>query len=145
MHGKMPGSGLTEIISLICTSAIWGQYPVFSHPEFPQGSLWGVAAVWWLLDGRYSFPCWVPSGLTGSLSGGGCNSWRLWHSLFTDMAGNILFITYHLSDTDWGSRNIEINEDWGLSFVLLYLPLLVHCLLSKSFHIYSSVLSDHCH
>ena len=24
----------TEIISLICTSATWGQYPVFSHPEF---------------------------------------------------------------------------------------------------------------
>ena len=26
---------------------------------------WRVAAVWWLLDGRYSlFPSWVPSGLT---------------------------------------------------------------------------------
>ena len=24
----------TEIISLICTSATWGQYPVFSHSEF---------------------------------------------------------------------------------------------------------------
>ena len=45
-----------------------GQYPVFSHPEFPLGSPWGVAAVWWLLDGRYSlFPSWVPSGLTSSL------------------------------------------------------------------------------
>ena len=28
----------------------------------------GVAAVWWLLDGRYSFPSWVPSGLTSSPS-----------------------------------------------------------------------------
>ena len=35
----MQESGLTEIIPLICTSAIWGQYPVFSHPGFPQGSL----------------------------------------------------------------------------------------------------------
>ena len=33
----MARSGLSEIISLICTIAIWGQYPVFSHPEFPQG------------------------------------------------------------------------------------------------------------
>ena len=31
-----------------------GQYPVLSHPEFPQGSL-GVTVVWWLLDVRYSF------------------------------------------------------------------------------------------
>ena len=27
-----------EIIPLICISAVWGQYPVFSHPEFPLGS-----------------------------------------------------------------------------------------------------------
>ena len=39
----------------------------FSQPEFPQGSLLGVAAVWWLLAGRYSlFPSWVPLGLTSS-------------------------------------------------------------------------------
>ena len=24
----------TDIISLVCTSATWGQHPVFSHPEF---------------------------------------------------------------------------------------------------------------
>ena len=48
-------------------SAIWGQYPVFSYPEFPQGSSLGVAAVWRLLDGRYSlFLPWVPSELTSS-------------------------------------------------------------------------------
>ena len=35
VYGKIQESGLTEIIPLICTSAIWGQYPVFSHPEFP--------------------------------------------------------------------------------------------------------------
>ena len=45
MYGKMEDSGLTEIIPLICTSAIWGLYPVFSHPEFPQGLLSKVAAV----------------------------------------------------------------------------------------------------
>ena len=34
----MQESGLTEIIPLMCTSAIWGLHPVFSYPEFPQGS-----------------------------------------------------------------------------------------------------------
>ena len=46
MYGKMQEPGLTEIIPLICASALWGQYPVFSHPEFPQGSpLKGVDTV----------------------------------------------------------------------------------------------------
>ena len=31
MAGKMQESGLTETIPLICTSAIWGQYPEFSQ------------------------------------------------------------------------------------------------------------------
>ena len=34
MYGKMQESGLTEIIPLICTSAIWGQYPVFHILSF---------------------------------------------------------------------------------------------------------------
>ena len=38
----------------VCLSWL-GQYPVFSYPGFPQGSPWGVAAVWWWLDGRFSF------------------------------------------------------------------------------------------
>ena len=45
----------SEIIPLICTSAIWDQCPVFQNVEFPQGSPWTVTAVLWLLDGRYSF------------------------------------------------------------------------------------------
>ena len=44
LYGKMEETGLTEIIPLICTSTFWGQHPVFSHPAFPQGSLWGVAS-----------------------------------------------------------------------------------------------------
>ena len=42
----MQKSGLTEIIPLMRTSAIWGQYPVLSHPESPQGALRG--GWWWL-------------------------------------------------------------------------------------------------
>ena len=37
--GKMQESRLAEIIPLMCTSAVWGQYLVFLHPEFPQDSL----------------------------------------------------------------------------------------------------------
>ena len=37
-------SELTEIIPLMCTSAIWGQYPVLSHPVSPRGVPLGVAA-----------------------------------------------------------------------------------------------------
>ena len=33
-------SGFIEIIPLIHTSTIWDLYPVFSYPEFPQGSSW---------------------------------------------------------------------------------------------------------
>ena len=50
----------TEIIPLKCTSAIWGQGPVFSYLEFPWGLPWGVAAICSLS------PSWVPSGLTSS-------------------------------------------------------------------------------
>ena len=50
MYRKLQESGFTEIISLICTSAICSQYPVFLHPEFPQGSPEGVAALWWMLS-----------------------------------------------------------------------------------------------
>ena len=45
MHGKTQVSGLTEVIPWMYTSAVWGQHPVFSHPELPPGSPWAVAAV----------------------------------------------------------------------------------------------------
>ena len=37
MCGKVRESGLTEIVPLMCTSALWGRCPVLSHPESPQG------------------------------------------------------------------------------------------------------------
>ena len=45
MYAKMQKFGLIEIIPLICTSALWGQYPVLSHPESPQGSPSGAAVM----------------------------------------------------------------------------------------------------
>ena len=42
---KMQESGLIEIIPLLCTLTIQGQYPVFLHPESPEGAQLGVAAV----------------------------------------------------------------------------------------------------
>ena len=40
MCGKLQKSGLIEIIPLIHTSAVGGQYPVLSHPESPQRAPW---------------------------------------------------------------------------------------------------------
>ena len=39
----MQKSGLIEIIPLIGTLIIQGQYPVFLHPESPQGTQLGAA------------------------------------------------------------------------------------------------------
>ena len=44
MHGKMQESELTEIIPLIGTLTIQGQYPAFLHPESSQGAQLEVAA-----------------------------------------------------------------------------------------------------
>ena len=38
MYTKMQTLELSEISPLICTSALWGQHPVFSPPESPQGA-----------------------------------------------------------------------------------------------------------
>ena len=62
MYGKMQEVGFTEIIPLICTSAICDQYPMFSYPEVPQGSAvgsgcslmparWQVFLLRWVLSG----------------------------------------------------------------------------------------------
>ena len=45
MYGKMPECGLIEIIPLICSLTLLGQYPIFLHPESPQGAQSGVALV----------------------------------------------------------------------------------------------------
>ena len=45
MYEKMQESGLIEIIPWIRTFTIWGQYPIFLHPESPQGATSGAAAV----------------------------------------------------------------------------------------------------
>ena len=42
MYMKMQRPGLTEIIPLMCTSAIWGLYLMLSDPEFPKGAPLGV-------------------------------------------------------------------------------------------------------
>jgi len=45
MYGKMRESGLIEIIPLISTLTIEGQYPVFLHHESLQGATLGVTVV----------------------------------------------------------------------------------------------------
>ena len=68
----MQESGLTEITPLMWTSALWGRYPVPSHPESSQGMHAGLrgAAFDSLMTGIL-FPA---SALT---FGGSCGVWRL--------------------------------------------------------------------
>ena len=63
MCGKMQESGFTEIISFDMYSSLYDKYPVFLYPEFSQGSLWGVVAVW-MVD----ILSWDPLGLPSSPS-----------------------------------------------------------------------------
>ena len=45
VYGEMQAFGLIEIIPLICTITILGQYLVFLHPESPQRAQWPAAMV----------------------------------------------------------------------------------------------------
>ena len=56
----------------------------------PVGNGCSLMAARW----QVFFPSWVSSGVASSMSGSGCNCWWLWHPLFTDVAGNIPFLTY---------------------------------------------------
>lgn len=105
MYGKMQSCGLIEIIPLMGTSALWGQNPLFSCPE---GWLSGVAAVWRLLGGRYSFS--FPSSLRAHLltSGGGCNHWWLWCPLFSGVAGNMS----QNWEADGVSPSLKVQDLW---------------------------------
>lgn len=67
LHGKVQEPGLVEIIPLIWTSTIYGQYPVLYHPEPLKVHYWG-----WLLGGQAACwsPSWDPSGLTAAVAQG---------------------------------------------------------------------------
>lgn len=41
MYGKMQAPGHTELVPLLCTLATWDQDPALSHPDAPQGALFG--------------------------------------------------------------------------------------------------------
>ena len=102
----MQESRLTGIISLTCTSPIWGQYPVFTS-WISSGLTVGLMASRW----QVFFPSWVPSGLTIS---GGCNHWRRWYPclliwqeilhfsllLHKGRKGGPLHITAHSTESD---------------------------------------------
>ena len=88
---KMQESWLPEIIPLICTSAIWGQYPDTSWVSSGLTAGSGcspMAARWQVFFSALSFL------RAHQLTLEGYNHWWLWHPLFIDMAGNIPFIMY---------------------------------------------------
>ena len=66
MYGKMQASGLTEFISFICTSGIWGQILFLVHLKewlvaasciFPalQQSPWGAGGLCWIMGIVFHF------------------------------------------------------------------------------------------
>ena len=54
MCGRIQESGLTEVISLMCISALWGQHPVIlilrweSRGAYLGVHSWGSCSSWWL-------------------------------------------------------------------------------------------------
>ena len=78
MYGNMQECGLTEIIPLIGTSAIWSLCPAFftSWISFPQGPTVGSA----LISARLQVVAFLCSFGAHQLTfHGGCNRWWLWH------------------------------------------------------------------
>ena len=73
----MQESEFTDLIPLMCTSAVWGQHPMFSHPEFPQRGCSLMADRW-----QASFLPEFPQGLPTQI--GGIQSQITVTSLFTD-------------------------------------------------------------
>ena len=116
MYWKMQESGLTEIIPLVCTSAIWGQFPVFSHPEPPF--LKAHHGEW--LQSRWQV-------FFSSLSSLRVPFLITVQSLFTVMTGNIPFLRPHLGSRptsyfiheqsrSFVKRATDLEIGWKLSF-----------------------------
>ena len=84
----MQESGLTEIIPFICISAILVQHLVCF---LVLNSLGAHLLEWLQSDGWYSFPSWVPLGLTSSHWG--VALLMTVTSLFIDTAGNTSFLS----------------------------------------------------
>ena len=102
-------SGLSEIIPLLCTSAISGRYPVFT-PWGPLGSPEGVTVVWGLIEGRYSSPSQVPSGSLAHT--GGLQLLMTVTSLVIDTTGTTPFLSPCLEDLEEHPEgyNMVLNE-----------------------------------
>ena len=113
----MQESGLTEIIPLLCISAIWGQDPVLSHPETPQGVTHrGVAAA---AAARWCASCFPR---------GGCNvmPWWLQHPLLTAKARRCFSFPISTQLDSWGIditgvclwcaswHPVGVQETWAL-------------------------------
>lgn len=76
MYGAIRRLGSLKSFLSICLSAIWGQYPVFSHPEF-----WTPCREWLQPGGSQGFFSFLTA----------LEDWNavILTSLFIDLAGNI--------------------------------------------------------
>lgn len=128
----MQESGLTEVIPLICASAVWGQFSVFQIVSFLSLGLTvgtgysPTAAAWQTL---FSF---LISFRTHLHTLKGCSCWWLVTSLYTYMAGNTLF----LSSSSWS----EIQPLFGRHFMTNFCPTAVGMLIPDQVKVHADVL-----
>ena len=126
MNEKMQWSGLTEIIPLICTSAVWSQYLVLWQPQFPWGSPLGVAAVLKLLHGRVL--CFLPEFPQGSpeLKVAAITSdcdilcLLIWQAIFYFLKDNDVFVSWQfwLKFIKINSQLCQLSLGMGLFFII---------------------------
>lgn len=91
MYGKMQRSAFTEVIVLICASAIGSVSCVFT---VWVSSGFSIERVCSLMATRWEVFCvsfLIPLRAHWLTLGSGCSCRWLWYLLFTDMEGNILF------------------------------------------------------
>ena len=96
MYGKTQESRLTEIIPLMCTSAIWGQHPAFLHPECPRCTVGGSCGVCWL---------------------DGCSILCYWYGRWHSLSATMTVLTLKEGPL-WGLRllnlwGVPVTPQWG--------------------------------
>lgn len=117
----------------IHTLAISGPYPVFSYSWISLGLAVKLAAIW-LLDGRYFFSlAGFPRRLT-SPAVVAAIAWWLWHHLFTDMAGNIPFLSRTSQPvappkkaSSWGNEIPTVDASWSWLKICRAIPRWGYC------------------
>ena len=121
MYGKMQGSGLTEIIPLICTSASGsGISASWVSSDFTLSSSYSLMTPRWLVF-LFFLSFLRDHQLTMAI---GCTWWGGWHPLFTDKASNIPFLTWDSSPPIFPLKTVMAEQNlWKWSSLCPYCQL----------------------